>query len=530
LTSDTWSAATLEGSRPETGAARRVVILAVVFVLACLPVVISPVLPTIDFYDHLNRYFVLANLSGHPFLGENYQSNWSLLPNIGLDVLGTALMGWADPNLVPKIITLFVFLVQYSGVLVFNRVLTGRFSIVTAILCVPLLYSFIFVWGFANFLLGLGLVFWGGAAWLALRRRLPVAVPVGMVIGLVIFLTHGVAFALYGMLLGGLELGFFLLEAEGLTAFLQRLAGLAVQAVVPAALFFVSATAKASGGVTTAGESLHQLAHRGSLAQRLTDLALYRLQTIVRVAEGPTLWFDVTTLAATAALLLWLAARGRVSLPRIIWPPLLIGAILVVIVPPAMFGVGYISDRMPLFFAFMLAGGLVFRVGFDRMDAIPVGLLIALAVVRVAYIGDDWRRYEPDFYAYRAVASQIPPHKVVNFINVSLQPRLGPQRRCEMYGPLLISMYDQAAALFAIPTAQPLRLRGQLAYALSDLPEHRPFKGAEAVDYYRRTLDAVISQKRFDYALICDADLMGRPLPPAAVVAQKGRFTVVRIR
>ena len=118
----------------------------------------------------------------------------------------------------------------------------------------------------------------------------------------------------------------------------------------------------------------------------------------------------------------------------------------------------------------------------------------------------------------------------MNFINVSLQPRLGPQRRCEMYGPLLISMFDQAAALFAIPTAQPLRLKGQLAYALSDLPEHKPFKGAEAADYYRRTLDAVMSQKRFDYALICDADLIGRPISPAAVVAKEGRFTVVRIR
>ena len=407
MTSDTWNAATLEGSRPETGAARKAVILAVVFVLACLPVVISPVLPTIDFYDHLNRYFVLAKLSGRPFLGENYQSNWSLLPNIGLDVLGTGLMRWGDPSLVPKIITLFVFLVQYSGVLAFNRVLTGRFSVVTGILCAPLLYSFIFVWGFANFLLGIGLVFWGAAAWLALRRRLAIAIPAGMVFGLVIFLTHGVAFALYGISLGGLELGFFLLEGEGLKAFLQRMAALAVQAVAPAALFFVSATAKASGGVTTAGESLHQLAHRGSLAQRLTDLALYRLQTIVRVAEGPTLWFDVTTLAATAALVLWLAARGRVSLPKIIWPALLIGAILIVIVPPAMFGVGYVSDRMPLFFAFVLVGGLAFRVRFDRVDAVPVGLLIALAAVRV---GLYRRRLAP----LRAGLRRLPRRRVAD--------------------------------------------------------------------------------------------------------------------
>lgn len=520
-----------QAAAPPASTVRTASVLAAVFILACLPVLVVQVLPTIDFYDHMNRYFILANLGARPFLGENYQSNWSLLPNIGLDVVGSALMRWINPALVPKVITILVFLVQYWGILAFNRVLTGRFSIVTGILCVPLLYSFIFVWGFANFLLGLGLVFWGAAAWLALRRRLAVAVPVGIAFGLAIFLTHGVAFGLYGMLLGGLELGFFALEREGLKPFLQRLAALAIQAVGPAALFVVSATARASGGVTTAGASFHQLARHGSLAQRLVDLAIYRLQTIVRVAEGPAPWFDAATLAATVALVLWLAARGRVSLPRIAWPPLLIGAILIVVVPPAMFGVGYVSDRMPLFFAFVLVGALAFRVRLDRVDAIPVALLAVLVAARIGYIGYDWRRYEPDFEAYQAVASQIPPHRVVNFINVSLEPRLGPQRRCEMYGPLLISMYDQAAALFAIPTAQPLRLKGQLAYALSDLPDHKPFKGAEAADYYNRTLDAVIAQKRFDYSLICDADLMGRPLPPtAAVVAQQGRFTLVRIR
>ncbi len=506
-------------------------LLAAIFAVACLPILTAPVLPTIDFYDHLNRYFVLAKLSQLSFLRDSYESHWSLLPNIGLDVLGSQISLWLKPEFSPRIFTIVIFSIQYIGILIFNRALTGKFGILNAVLIVPLLYSFIFIWGFANFLLGLGLAFWGATAWLLLRRRLAVAAPVGIVFGLVIFLTHGVAFGLYGLLLGGLELGFFVLKGEGVWSFARHLLALAVQAIAPLALFVISATAQASGGVTTAGQSIQHLMNRGSLAQRLIDLAAYRLQTIVRVAEGPTLAFDVVTLTATAALVAWLGLRGRARLPRETWIALSIGAALVAVVPPAMFGVGYVSDRMPLFFALLLVGSLSFRLRPDRYDAIPVVLIVLLVVGRIGYICLDWRSYAPDVRDYRAVASQIPPHRVVNFINVSLQPRLGQQRRCEMYGPMLISMYGQAAALFAIPTAQPIRLKGRLAFALSDLPDHKPFIGKAAVDYYNRTLDAVVAQKRFDYSLICDADLLGRPLPATAeIAARQGRFTLVRIR
>ena len=38
------------------------------------------ILPLIDFYNHLARYFVLANLTDTPFLQQNYASNWSMPP------------------------------------------------------------------------------------------------------------------------------------------------------------------------------------------------------------------------------------------------------------------------------------------------------------------------------------------------------------------------------------------------------------------------------------------------------------------
>jgi hypothetical protein len=512
------------------GSGLRWVMFTAILVAACGPVLAAPVLPTIDFYDHLNRYFVLAHLGRGTYLDLFYQSAWSLLPNIGMDVLGVWLLSWATPAVAAKTVAILIFIVQYTGVLAFAHALHGRLRLGTALLAAPLLYSFIFTWGFANFLLGLGLVFWGAAIWLWLRPRLAVATLVGAAVALAVFLTHGVAFALYGLLLLSLEFG-DRLEGDGpLSAAMRRIAGLAAQAVAPCLLFLSSRTVHAAGGVTTAGQSIQRLAGAGRLIDRLAELAVYRIQTIVRVAEGPSLAGDVLLLGGTVALLAVLAARRRVFLPRATWPAIGLGVLLVGFAPPALFGVGYVSDRMPLFAALVLAGALGWREPRGRLDRVLVWGLAAAAAVRLVAVTVDYQRYARDDQNYAAVADRIPAHSVVNFINVSLEPRLGGQRRCEMFGPMLISRYGQAAALFAIPTAQPIRLKGRLAEAVEHLPPHVVAHGGQAIDYYERTLAAVLAQKDFDYSLICDAGLLRHGPPPTAVVASSGRFTLVRVR
>ena len=42
-----------------------------------------------------------------------------------------------------------------------------------------------------------------------------------------------------------------------------------------------------------------------------------------------------------------------------VWPPLAIGVVLVIFTPPALFGVGYIADRMPLFAALVFVAAML---------------------------------------------------------------------------------------------------------------------------------------------------------------------------
>ena len=504
--------------------------LVAVFLIALAPIVVAPILPTIDFYDHVSRYFVLAHIGESPFLQSNYQEKWSLLPNIGLDVIGTPVVGVIGALVGAKVVAVLVFATQYFGLLFFNFALTRRFNWIVAILAVPLLYSFILTWGFANFLLGLGLVFWGAGLWLLLRHRLLLAAGVGVVSALVVFVTHGVAFVLYGVLLGGIELGFLLARANSLGRCCAAAVALAVQAVAPAMIFLLSATAKAPQGLTNATSAVERLKEQGRLVGRLLEIAQYRLVTIFRVAEGPSPWFDLMSFVATGALLLWLAKRGRVAISPFVWPALTIGALLTLCVPPALFGVGYVADRIPLFVAFLGVASLSVTPGFARPERLAVGVICALVAVRLALVAGDWASYRPDLAAYNRVGAALPPGQIVAFVNVDLGVREDHSRRCEMYGPLLASTRGQAAALFAIPSAQPLELKGRLALALSELPGHSRFKGDEARAYYSATLTAMAAQKRFDYVLVCNALGLQAKLPPGLdVVAEDGRFTLAKV-
>jgi hypothetical protein len=512
----------------EISSGRALLLLALVFVLALAPVALTPILPTIDFYNHLARYFVLSHPHFNGVISRSYSPNWSLLPNIGMDVIGTALLRVAPPMLAGRLLAVLVMLVQYSGVIAFGRQLTGRYSILVGVLLAPLLYSYIFVWGFSNFLLGLGLTFWAAAWWLASRRRLLVATPVACLLAILIFLAHGLTFALYGLLLGALEIGFFLNARERrLADAAKTLAALCAQAVVPVILFLSAPTSHAPGGVTNAGESARRLAHDGLLLHRIGELFVYRIQTVVRVAEGPAVWFDVATMAATIFILAVMALRGRLSIPRPAWPALALGLLLIAVTPPALFGSGYVADRMPLFFALLTVGALDCRLQRSFFDKICAGVLVAMVTARIIWIGSVWAGYGQDFAEFRSVARLIPADRLVVGINISLAEHATPAHRCEMYPPLLVPLNGDAAPIFAIPGQQPISIVGDLRKAIDETPSPYGLRDPDAPAFASRYIAAANAGGHFGYLLICGAERLTQPFPAGTRVLSKTRHFVL---
>lgn len=524
----TGSSAPRSGERPPN-----LLLFAAIFAVGLLPIAATPVLPLIDFYNHLARYFVLANIGHSEFLPRYYAENWSLLPNIGMDIIGTGLLKVLPPLLSGHILAGLILLTIYSGVLFLNYQIRKSWSgsWLIAVLAVPLLYSYIFVWGFANFLFGLGLTLWACGWWLAMRHRPALAIPVAGLLAICIFLAHGLAFALYGLLVGALELGiFFASDDRRVARLLKPAAALSVQAVIPALMFLSTTTAKSAEGLTNADESVRRLIANDGLLHRIHELALYRLQTIVRVAEGPTLVFDVLTFSATLGLLCFLAWRGRMRLPKIVWPALAIAIVLVAITPPALFGVGYVADRMPLFLALIALAGLTPKLRGDRLERICVGALVFLVVLRVGFITVDWQKYRRDFSDFQRLAEQIPPHNLTTAFDVSLRVHVTDQPRCEMYGPLLIALDNQAGPLFANATQQPLQLVGDLRKAVDAMPRAGSLSASDAPAYFSRYVAAADAAGYYRYLMVCNAERLAEPLPPgSSIVAKTERFTLVKL-
>jgi len=262
---------------------------------------------------------------------------------------------------------------------------------------------------------------------------------------------------------------------------------------------------------------------------RLHELAVYRLATIVRVSESSSLWLDVLSFCIIGAAFLMLVRVGKLKIAKPAWPAIALALALTIFVPPALFGVGYVADRMPLFLALTVVGSLASAFSGARFEKLALVAIVGMVAVRIVYVGLDWRSYGDDFAQFERTAGKIPPGKLVEYINPTGSDRLGDKRRCAMYGPLMVALHGQASPLFADSTQQPMSLKGPLAEDVRDLP--RGTATTRDASYYSQLLQTIVDKRQFDYALICDPNLLGRPLPAgSAIVTQNGRFTALRLR
>ena len=493
--------------------------------LGLLPLIFTPVLPLIDFYNHIGRFQVLATLTDNPLFAANYGAAWAILPNIGLDVIAVAALKIVPLAVLPHLLAAIILGVLFAGLLVLNRAMTGQARWPALLLALPLLYSWIFNWGFANFLLGLGLALMAAAWWLVHRAQPVRRLATGLVLALGIFFCHALAFGLFGVLIASLELGHWWQQRPRRLALLAKgLGQCALLAVLPVILFLQSRTASAAGGVSNADESVARLRAQGVLMDRLAELAVQRLETIVRVAEGPSYSADAVWLLLLLALLALAFRRRALRLAPIAAVPVLAGIVLVLVMPPALFGSGYVSDRMPLFLALVLLAAIM--PGPGRMPALLPGLA-ALAGARLLMVAMQWHGTANDMADFDKVASQLPPGQIMAGLSVSATPHEDMPNRCEMYTPLLLVRHSHAVPLFAIRSAQPLELRGRLAAARDELVV-RP-AGPQSHDRPAAVV-AAYARAGYDYLLLCQT-AADRPLPatPYPIVAQAGRFRLLHL-
>jgi hypothetical protein len=181
----------------------------VVFValLSIVPLLWPDIPPLLDLPGHMGRYRVQLSRHEFPWLNDWYNFDWSLIGNLGVDLLIVPLAPIFGLTLAVKLIVITIPLLTVTGLLWIAREVHGRIP-ATALFALPIAYSYPFHFGFVNFALSMALALNAFALWLRLARldKLKLRSWIFVPISFLVWLTHTFGWGTLGVLAFSAEL------------------------------------------------------------------------------------------------------------------------------------------------------------------------------------------------------------------------------------------------------------------------------------------------------------------------------------
>lgn len=175
--------------------------------LAAVPLLWPSVPPLTDLPGHMGRWSIELAIDQSPILQSFYEVHWSLIGNLGVDLMVLPVAKLLGIETATKLIVLAIPMLTVAGMLAIAREAHGRVP-PTAIMAFPLAYAAPMQWGFVNFQMSQALAYLGFAAWLRLGRqeRLGLRTVLMTPFSCLVWLTHSFGWGLFGLLAFGGEL------------------------------------------------------------------------------------------------------------------------------------------------------------------------------------------------------------------------------------------------------------------------------------------------------------------------------------
>ena len=456
-------------------------IFALLLTLSAAPVFSTVLPPLVDYPNHLARMHLLAE-GGDAF----YSVHWAALPNLAEDLIVPPLARVMPLDIAAKLFLVMIFALTAGGVIWLNRVATGAWRI-WPLLGFLLLYNRTLLWGFLNYLFGVGVALVGTALWLSLEeRRWWLRVASSSLVALACFFSHIAALGVYALVILGVEAvpAAAELRARHWRPLGRRIATAAPQVLVPSVLWLNIRHEVEGDSVSYAG------------VWRKADL-------LFSVFDNSHRAFDIVCFALFLALIGWLLWTRRLGLsPRLAMAAGIVFAAYLLL-PSQIFGGSGTDHRLPVAFFLLLIAASAPRFPSPRIAA-AVGIAAALVLVaRLAAIEHTWRAadrvYSADLVGIDglprgvklAVAYPADAVHVVGIPEVHLATLAIPRR--EAFVP----------TLFALPAQQPVALRPPYLALAEAVPPQRLWAGLVGGDSIElvRLLPAL---QKYDYIVFTD--------------------------
>jgi hypothetical protein len=174
---------------------------ALIALVAIIPLLWPDIPPLVDLPGHMGRYRVQLAIADHPHLARWYGFDWSLIGNLGIDLLVIPLAPVFGLELAVKLIVLTIPVLSVAGLLWIAREVHGRIP-ATALFALPLAYCYPFQFGFVNFALSMALALNLFALWLRLARlgRFRLRAVIFVPISCLLWLCHTFGWGTLGVL------------------------------------------------------------------------------------------------------------------------------------------------------------------------------------------------------------------------------------------------------------------------------------------------------------------------------------------
>ena len=433
------------GARPVWGA------FALLMTLASMPLVSTILPPLVDYPNHLARMHLLSE-GGNAF----YAVRWAPLPNLAQDLIVPSLAGLMPLDAASKLFLIMTFGLIASATIWLNRIVTGVWS-AWPLLTFLVLYNRTFLWGFLNYLFGIGVALGSIALWLALEReRTWFRVLTSSLAAMACYFSHIAAFGFYALVILGVEAppGWTEWRTRQRSAFGRRIVVVGAQFVIPTALY-LGYWPNAKGGAIGYGGFW-----------RKADLLFSVFDNYNRV-------FDIPCFALFLGLLGWLAWTRRLRpIPRLGWAAIIV-FIAYLLLPSQIYG-GYGADhRLPVAFFLLLIAACAPRFP-NRRTAAAIGSVAAiLFVVRLAVIEYVWREADSIYSTDLAGIDALPRNAKLAVAIPAGAIHVGPVPTVHLAAWAVPRREAFVPTLFAIPGQQPIALNPPYATLADAAPPSR---------------------------------------------------------
>jgi hypothetical protein len=478
-----------------------------------------------DYFNHLARIHVLTTIDASPALQKFYESDWRLVPYLGMDVTVAALARVMPLHDAGRLFIGLCIIMPPLAAAALHYVTHRRPSLAPA-LGFLLSYNFMLALGFATFLFSAGLAVILFAAWIATegwkRWLRPVLFGAAAVL---LYFSHPFAFAAYGIMVAGYELG---KAARSRTPLSHRLAtiGLAASQAAPV-IALLPMSVQNANTVFTGGESFEF----ASLLDRISALIISPLY----FPGNETIAF-----VGWAAPVLGLALIVRVRLAPSLWPSLLALAVVAFCTPRWLFNVWGADYRLPLIAAVVLIASLSPGPRMTRpLTASLFMIVVCLVAARSWDATATLRRLDAKVEQVREVLAALPAG--MRLLVVDDSPRSMPQALASHAG-LLATIDRDAFVPFLFTGITAVRIRPELTelwspnanavtsnelwdgFLRSDPPQGRPSTPNGGKVYWLGW------PEKFDYVLVIHFDTQIEKLPPVLkTIASNGSADLYKI-